>query len=231
MPRRYTQRCFDENRRHGLGLDLGKGAGVLVTILLQNYHDCLYGLHGAVSASLPDASSELERMLKPVFIFPAHSRISKWLLRHRGVVSGLRLEVETRSSKSGISGNRRKLADSCSTKVLHFIFPSPREPTVIFFLFRLHHSSHTPFALASHLSIGNGSLCVFRNRNWVALQLLQVHEGHVNSVYVHPSEKVVPSIGKDRTLYMCDLMHGQRAASMILGFSKPQTETERCCIS
>jgi len=89
---------------------------------------------GPLSGSLPDAGSELGLMLKPVFIFPAQSRMSKWLLRHRGVVSGLRLEVETRSSKSGISGNGRKLADSCSTRVLPFIFPSlPVSRELLFF--------------------------------------------------------------------------------------------------
>jgi hypothetical protein len=42
-------------------------------------------------------------------------------------------------------------------------------------------------------------------------------------VSVHPSGKVALSVGKDRTLYMWDLMRGKRAASMKLGFGEPQT--------
>jgi len=41
-------------------------------------------------------------------------------------------------------------------------------------------------------------------------------------VSVHPSGKVALSVGKDRTLYMWDLMRGKRAASMKLGFGEPQ---------
>jgi protein MAK11 len=39
-------------------------------------------------------------------------------------------------------------------------------------------------------------------------------------VSVHPSGKVALSVGKDRTLYMWDLMRGRRAASMKLGFGE-----------
>jgi protein MAK11 len=42
-------------------------------------------------------------------------------------------------------------------------------------------------------------------------------------VSVHPSGKVALSVGKDRTLYMWDLMRGKRAASTKLGFGKPRT--------
>ena len=82
-------------------------------------------------------------------------RISKRLPRHRRVVNGSRLGAETRSSKSGISGDGRKSADSCSTKVLpSFLSPLfPREPTIFCFAVRLHHASHIPFTLASHLGV------------------------------------------------------------------------------
>ena len=42
-------------------------------IIAGSYERLLYGLQGTVSvASSPDASSELEWTLKPIFIFPAH---------------------------------------------------------------------------------------------------------------------------------------------------------------
>jgi protein MAK11 len=55
------------------------------------------------------------------------------------------------------------------------------------------------------------------------LRSLKGHKGRVNSVSVHPSGKVALSVGKDRTLYMWDLMRGKRAASMKLGFGKSRT--------
>ena len=63
---------------------------------------------------------------------------------------------------------------------------------------------------------------MFRARDWVLLRSLKGHKGRVNSVSVHPSGKVALSVGKDRTLYMWDLMRGRRAASMKLGFGKSQ---------
>lgn len=41
-------------------------------IMAGSYERLLYGLQGTVSVSSPDASSELEWTLKPIFIFPAH---------------------------------------------------------------------------------------------------------------------------------------------------------------
>lgn len=55
------------------------------------------------------------------------------------------------------------------------------------------------------------------------LRSLKGHKGRVNSVSVHPSGKVALSVGKDRTLYMWDLMRGRRAASMKLGFGESWT--------
>lgn len=74
-----------------------------------------YRMTVSASRSLPDAGPGVERTLKPV-TFPAQTRISKRLLRHRRVVNCLRLGVETRSSKAGISSNGRKLVDSISQR-------------------------------------------------------------------------------------------------------------------
>ena len=41
-------------------------------IIAGSYERLLYGLQGTVSVSSPNASSELEWTLKPIFIFPAH---------------------------------------------------------------------------------------------------------------------------------------------------------------
>jgi protein MAK11 len=41
-------------------------------LMAGSYERLLYGLEGTVSVSSPDASSELEWTLKPIFVFPAH---------------------------------------------------------------------------------------------------------------------------------------------------------------
>ena len=89
--------------------------------------------------------------------------------------------------------------------------------------------TNVTFLSRSHLisASEDGTLCVFRTRDWAVLRSLKGHKGRVNSLSVHPSGKVALSVGKDRTLYMWDLMRGRRAASMKLGFGKPQTE-RRC---
>ena len=80
--------------------------------------------------------------------------------------------------------------------------------------------THLTFPSRSHLisASEDGTLCLFRARDWAVLRSLKGHKGRVNSVSVHPSGKVALSVGKDRTLYMWDLMRGRRAASIKLGF-------------
>jgi len=80
--------------------------------------------------------------------------------------------------------------------------------------------THLTFPSRSHLisASEDGTLCLFRARDWAVLRSLRGHKGRVNSVSVHPSGKIALSVGKDRTLYMWDLMRGRRAASVKLGF-------------
>ena len=80
--------------------------------------------------------------------------------------------------------------------------------------------THLTFPSRSHLisASEDGTLCLFRARDWAVLRSLKGHKGRVNSVSVHPSGKVALSVGKDRTLYMWDLMRGRRGASVKLGF-------------
>lgn len=75
------------------------------------------------------------------------------------------------------------------------------------------------FPSRSHLlsASEDGTLCLFRARDWAVLRSLKGHKGRVNSVAVHPSGKVGLSVGKDRTLRMWDLMRGKGVASTKLG--------------
>ncbi|KAH9962668.1 WD40-repeat-containing domain protein [Russula dissimulans] len=167
-------------------------------IIAGSYERLLYGLQGTVSLSSP-ASTDLEWTLKPIFIFPAHvSYIKSVAASPQGgkwLVTGSQDEIikvwdlRRRREVGGLMQHEGSITD--------LMFPS-----------------------RSHLisASEDGTLCVFRARDWVLLRSLKGHKGRVNSVSVHPSGKVALSVGKDRTLYMWDLMRGRRAASMKLGF-------------
>ena len=79
--------------------------------------------------------------------------------------------------------------------------------------------THLTFPSRSHLlsASEDGTLCLFRARDWAVLRVLKGHKGRVNSVAVHPSGKVALSVGKDRALRMWDLMRGKGCASTKLG--------------
>lgn len=79
--------------------------------------------------------------------------------------------------------------------------------------------THLQFPSRSHLlsASEDGTLCLFRARDWAVLRTLKGHKGRVNCVGVHPSGKVALSVGKDRTLRMWDLMRGKGSASTKIG--------------
>ncbi|KAH9987132.1 WD40-repeat-containing domain protein [Russula compacta] len=167
-------------------------------IIVGSYERLLYGLEGTLSVSSP-ASSELEWTLKPIFIFPAHVSCikavaaspqgGKWLATGSGDEIIKVWDLRRRKEVGGLMQHEGSIT--------HLTFPS-----------------------RSHLisASEDGTLCVFRARDWAVLRSLKGHKGRVNSMSVHPSGKVALSVGKDRMLYMWDLMRGRRAASMKLGF-------------
>lgn len=79
--------------------------------------------------------------------------------------------------------------------------------------------THLIFPSRSHLlsASEDGTLCLFRARDWAVLRSLKGHKGRVNAIAVHPSGKVALSVGKDRALRMWDLMRGKGVASTKLG--------------
>ena len=88
--------------------------------------------------------------------------------------------------------------------------------------------THLVFPSRSHLlsASEDGSLCLFRARDWAVLKVLRGHKGRVNAVAVHPSGKVALSVGKDKALRMWDLMRGKGVASTKLG--KGMSATTPC---
>ena len=183
-------------------------------VVTGSYEKLLYGLEGTVSAD-PD-SSNYTFHLKPIFIFPAHVSCIKsvaaspqggkwlatgsadeiikvWDLRRRKEIGGLMQHQGTSSLPSSFANMREHLVLGSIT---HLEFPS-----------------RSYLLSASE----DGTLCLFRARDWAVLRELKGHKGRVNSVAVHQSCKVALSVGKDRTLRMWDLMRGKGSASTKIG--------------
>ncbi|KAF5361778.1 hypothetical protein D9756_002205 [Leucocoprinus leucothites] len=182
-------------------------------IVAGSYEKLLYGVEGKTTYS---DDAKLQFHLKPIFAFPAHVSCIKavasspqggkwlatgsadeiikvWDLRRRKEIGGL-MHHEGLYFSTPILSKRRLTITSGS--ITHLTFPS-----------------------RSHLlsASEDGTLCLFRARDWAVLRTLKGHKGRVNSMSVHPSGKVALSVGKDRALRMWDLMRGKGVASTKLG--------------
>src|ERR1700722_16969431 len=123
-----------------------------------------------------------------------------------------------RSSRYGICADARKSVVSYTMKVRSTPKSASRQvPKRL--LCHPGSITHLTFPSRSHLlsASEDGTLCLFRARDWVVLRSLKGHKGRVNCVAVHPSGKVALSVGNDKTLRMWDLMRGRSSASTKLG--------------
>ncbi|KIM44427.1 hypothetical protein M413DRAFT_442404 [Hebeloma cylindrosporum] len=164
-------------------------------VVAGSYEKLLYGLDGTVTCG---EDSKLQFELKPTFIFPAHVSCikavaasphgGKWLATGSADEIIKVWDLRRRKEIGGLMHHEGSIT--------HLLFPS-----------------------RSHLlsASEDGTLCLFRARDWAVLRSLKGHKGRVNSVAVHPSGKVALSVGKDRALRMWDLMRGKGVASTKLG--------------
>ncbi|THH12062.1 hypothetical protein EW145_g254 [Phellinidium pouzarii] len=125
--------------------------------------------------------------LKPVFIFPAHVSCIKAVAASPD--GGKWLATGSTDEIIKVWDLRRRSITGLSFPTRSYLFSTSED----------------------------GTICVFRARDWTLLRSLKGHKGSVNSVAVHPSGKVGLSVGKDRTLRMWDLMRGKGSASTKLG--------------
>ncbi|KAJ6606999.1 WD40-repeat-containing domain protein [Mycena sp. CBHHK59/15] len=165
-------------------------------IVAGSYEKLLYGLEGSVSYDAD--TSALEFHLKPVFIFPAHVSCIKAV---------------------AASPNGGKWLATGSADEIVKVWDLRRRKEIGGLMHHEGSITHLHFTSRSHLlsASEDGTLCLFRARDWAVLRALRGHKGRVNSVAVHPSGKVALSVGKDRTLRMWDLMRGKGCASTKLG--------------
>ncbi|KAG2036640.1 WD40-repeat-containing domain protein [Suillus americanus] len=165
-------------------------------IVAGSYERLLYGLDGSVSLNETNDSYKFE--LRPTFIFPAHVSCIKAVAASPN--GGKWLATGSADEVIKVWDLRRKKEIG---GLLH------HEGSIT----QLHFPSRSHLLSASE----DGTLCLFHARDWVVLRTLKGHKGRVNSVAVHPSNKVALSVGKDNTLRMWDLMRGKGSASTKLG--------------
>ncbi|VDC02899.1 unnamed protein product [Peniophora sp. CBMAI 1063] len=172
-------------------------------IIAGSYEKLLYGFDGTLSptpsSSTSDADTpETEWSLNPMFMFPAH-------------VSSVKAVAA--SPQGG-----KWLASGSSDEIIK-VWDLRRRKEVGGLMHHQGSITHLLFPSRSHLlsASEDGTLALFRARDWAVLRTLKGHTGRINSVAVHPSGKLALSVGRDRTLRMWDLMRGKGSASTKLG--------------
>ncbi|KAG1824693.1 WD40-repeat-containing domain protein [Suillus subaureus] len=165
-------------------------------IVAGSYERLLYGLDGSVSLNETNDSYKFE--LRPTFLFPAHVSCIKAVAASPNGGKWL---------ATGSADEVIKVWDLHRKKEIGGLMHHEGSIT------QLHFPSRSHLLSASE----DGTLCLFRARDWVVLRALKGHKGRVNSMAVHPSNKVALSVGNDNTLRMWDLMRGKGSASTKLG--------------
>ncbi|KAL0953924.1 hypothetical protein HGRIS_005089 [Hohenbuehelia grisea] len=164
-------------------------------VVAGSYEKLLYGLEGSTTAG---EGSDYTINLKPIFAFPAH--------------------VSCIKAVSASPNGGKWLATGSADEIVK-VWDLRRKKEIGGLMHHEGSITHLTFPSRSHLlsASEDGTLCLFRARDWSVLRTLKGHKGRVNSVAVHPSGKVALSVGKDRTLRMWDLMRGKGSASTKLG--------------
>ncbi|KAG2121703.1 WD40-repeat-containing domain protein [Suillus cothurnatus] len=165
-------------------------------IIAGSYEKLLYGFDGFVSLDKANNSYKFE--LQPIFVFPAH--------------------VSCIKAVAASPNGGKWLATGSADEVIK-VWDLRRKKEIGGLMHHEGSITQLQFPSRSHLlsASEDGTLCLFRARDWVVLRALKGHKGRVNSIAVHPSNKVALSVGKDNTLRMWDLMRGKGSASTKLG--------------
>ncbi|KAF6761772.1 WD40-repeat-containing domain protein [Ephemerocybe angulata] len=164
-------------------------------VVAGSYEKLLYGLSGSTSVT---EEGKLEFHMKPMFMFPAHASCIK--------------------SVAASPQGGKWLATGSADEIIK-IWDLRRKKEVGGLMHHEGSITHLSFPSRSFLlsASEDGTLCIFRARDWAVLRALKGHKGRVNAIAVHPSGKVALSVGRDRTLRMWDLMRGKGVASTKIG--------------
>ncbi|KZP28738.1 WD40 repeat-like protein [Athelia psychrophila] len=166
-------------------------------IITGSYEKLLYGLAGSLTPSA-DAPHGYTVAVAASFIFPAH--------------------VSCIKAVAASPAGGKWLATGSADEIIK-VWDLRRRKEVGGLMHHEGSITQLSFPTRSHLlsSSEDGTLTLFRARDWAVLRVLKGHRGHVNGFSVHPSSKVALSVGRDGTLRMWDLMRGKGCASTKLG--------------
>jgi len=185
-----------EEAKHKTASELSSQPSSTFKVVVGSYEKLLYGLEGTLSSTSTSGGISVE--LTPTFIFPAH--------------------VSCIKAVAASPNGGKWLATGSSDEIVK-VWDLRRKKEIGGLMHHEGSITDLQFPSRSHLlsASEDGSLCLFRARDWSVLRSLKGHKGRVNSVAVHPSGKVALSVGSDKTLRMWDLMRGKGSASTKLG--------------
>ncbi|RIB16314.1 WD40-repeat-containing domain protein [Gigaspora rosea] len=156
-------------------------------IVVGSYERILYGINGCWCKP--------SLRFDPTFIFPAHIGCIK------------AVAIGSRYLASGSTDEIIKLYDIKKRKEIGSLLQHDGSITTIKFYNKTHMISGSE----------DGTLCIWRTKDWEYLKILKGHKGRVNSVDIHPSGKIALSVSSDKTVRLWNLLTGRKAAANKLG--------------
>ena len=164
-------------------------------IFLGSYERLVFGLEATLKAK-DDVELALKYRIKPLFILPAHLS-------------------SVRSLSTSPSGSL--LASGSTDETIHIY-----DLQKLVDLGPLWHHSGTITSMEFHgrhfLSSGeDGSLNIYRTKDFELLKAIKGHKSGIEALAVHPTGKLALSVGRgDNTMRVFDLERGVRGAAMKL---------------
>ncbi|CAI2162536.1 20556_t:CDS:2 [Funneliformis geosporum] len=166
-------------------------------IVAGSYERILYGIksHWINSGEEGFNNDNPTLKLEPIFIFPAHIGCIKTV-----AVGGKFLA-------SGSTDEVIKLYNLKNRKELGSLLQHEGSITTLEFFDKTHMFSGSE----------DGTICIWRTKDWECLKILKGHKKRINSLAVHPSGKIALSVSADKTLRLWNLLAGQKASVNKLG--------------
>ncbi|PKK73932.1 WD40 repeat-like protein [Rhizophagus irregularis] len=165
-------------------------------IIAGSYERILYGIdaHWIKSGESSD-DDDFSLKLDPIFVFSAHTGCIKTV------------SVGGKFLASGSTDEVIKLYNLRKRKELGSLLQHEGSITTIQFFNKTHMFSGSE----------DGTICIWRTKDWECLKTLIGHKGRVNSLAVHPSGKIALSVSNDKTVRLWNLLAGQKASVNKLG--------------
>ncbi|KAI8576199.1 hypothetical protein K450DRAFT_258078 [Umbelopsis ramanniana AG] len=161
-------------------------------IVAGSYERILYGVNAFWETK---KDNELSLRLEPVFIFPAHTGCIRTV-----AVGGSHLA-------SGSSDEVIKLYDLKKRKELGALAGQQQGDI----------NSIEFYGKYMLTASDDGTICIWRSKDWELLKTMKGHQGRINSISIHPSGKIALSVSADKTVRLWNLMTAHKASVHKIG--------------